>query len=48
MNDLQPGEYIEKFVSGGPKNYMYQVVVAVYGEDTKAVHMVRGITVEYC
>ncbi len=25
-NDLRPREYIDEFVSGGPKNYAYKVV----------------------
>jgi len=34
-NELQPGEFIEEFVSGGPKNYAYTVVG---GTDTSKTH----------
>jgi hypothetical protein len=26
QDELKPGEYIEEFVSAGPKNYAYRVV----------------------
>jgi len=49
-NELQPGEFIEEFVSGGPKNYAYTVVGG--GTDTTKTHRktvckVRGITLNY-
>jgi hypothetical protein len=45
-NELQPGEFIEEFVSGGPKNYAYRVVCG--GTDaSKTVCKVRGITLNY-
>jgi hypothetical protein len=40
-NELPPGEYIEEFVSGRPKNYGYRLVGG------KTVCKVRGITVNY-
>jgi hypothetical protein len=40
-NELQPGEYIEEFVSGGPKFYAYRLVSG------KTVCKVRGITLNY-
>jgi hypothetical protein len=44
-NELQPGKFIEEFVSGGPKHYAYRVVGG--GTDTtkthkKTVFKVRG------
>jgi hypothetical protein len=49
-NELQPGEFIEEFVSGGPKSYAYRVVGG--GTDTTKTHRntlckVRGITLKY-
>ena len=35
-NELQPGEFIEEFVSGGPKNYAYRMVGG--GTDTTKTH----------
>ena len=48
-NELQPGEFIEEFASGGPKNYAYRVVG---GNDNtkkhkKPVCKVRWITLNY-
>jgi hypothetical protein len=40
-SDLRPGEYIEEFVSGLPKNYAYRLVGG------KTVCKVRGITLNY-
>jgi hypothetical protein len=45
-NELQPGEFIEEFVSGGPKNYAYRVV-GVGTDASKTVCKVRGITLNY-
>ena len=45
-SELKPSEYIEEFVSGGPKNYAYKVVDTVTGE-RKHVCKVRGITLNY-
>jgi hypothetical protein len=45
-SELKPSEYIEEFVSGGPKNYAYKVVDTVTGE-RKQVCKVRGITLNY-
>ena len=42
-NELGEGEYIDEFVSGGPKNYAYKV----RGNDVKTVCKVRGITLNY-
>ena len=43
-NELGDGEYIEEFVSGGPKNYAYK---ACNGDTTRTVCKVRGITLNY-
>ena len=45
-SELKPSEYIEEFVSGGPRNYAYKVVDSVTGE-RKHVCKVRGITINY-
>ena len=45
-SELKPSEYIEYFVSGGPKNYVYMVVDSVTVE-RKQVCKVRGITLNY-
>jgi hypothetical protein len=37
-NELQSGEFIEEFVSGGPKNYAYRVVGGGGGTDTTKTH----------
>ena len=44
-NELGPGEYIDEFVSGGPKNYAYKVMKS--DGSTKTVCKVRGITLNY-
>ena len=49
-NELQPGEFIEEFVSGGPKNYAYRVVgggTVTTKTHRKTVCKVRGITLKY-
>jgi len=45
-SELKPSEFIEEFVSGGPKNYAYKVVDTVMGK-RKQVCKVRGITLNY-
>jgi len=45
-SELKPGEFICKFVSGGPKNYAYKSNNSVTGEE-KTVCKVRGITLNY-
>jgi hypothetical protein len=45
QDELKPGEYIEKFVSRGHKNYAYRVVNDK--DVTKTVCKVRGITLNY-
>jgi hypothetical protein len=45
QNELKIREYIEEFVSGGPKNYTYRVVSVRVA--TKTVCKVRGITLNY-
>ena len=40
-NELGPGEFIEEFVSGGPKNYAYKIMKP--DGSTKTVCKVRGI-----
>jgi len=32
-SELKPGEYIQEFVSGGPKNYAYKVVNSMAWEE---------------
>ena len=47
-NELQPGEFIDEFVSGGPKNYAYRVINRTDTTQTpKTVCKVRGITLNY-
>jgi len=47
-NELQPGEFIEEFVSGGPKNYAYRVGNRTDSVKTpKTVCKIRGITLNY-
>jgi hypothetical protein len=45
VSELKPGEYIEEFVSRGPKNYAYRVVRD--RDAVKTVCKVRGITPNY-
>jgi hypothetical protein len=45
-SELKPDQYIEEFVSGGPKNYAYVTVSLVAG-CRKTVCKVRGITLNY-
>jgi hypothetical protein len=45
-SELKPSEYIEEFVSGGPKNYAYKVVNSVTDE-RKTICKVRGFTLNY-
>jgi hypothetical protein len=45
-SELKPDQYIEEFVSRGPKNYAYMTVVPVAG-CRKTVCKVRGITLNY-
>ena len=45
-SELRPFEFIEEFVSGGPKNYAYKIVDTTTGE-RKTVCKVRGITLNY-
>jgi hypothetical protein len=45
QSELKPGEYIQEFVSSGPKNYAYRVV-NVRGA-VKTVCKVRGIILNY-
>jgi hypothetical protein len=45
-SELEPGYYIEKFVSGGSKNYAYVIVDPMRG-DRRTVCKVRGITLNY-
>ena len=47
-NELQPVEYIDEFVSGGPKNYAYRVVNRTdITKTSKTVCKIRGITLNY-
>jgi len=45
-SELRPSEFIEEFVSGGPKHYAYKTVHAATGE-RKTVCKIRGITLNY-
>jgi hypothetical protein len=48
QSELKTGEYIEEFVSGGPKNYAYRVVNGIdASKPAKTVCKVRGITLNY-
>jgi hypothetical protein len=48
QSELKPYEYIEEFVSGGPKNYAYRVVNSIdASKPVKTVCKVRGITLNY-
>ena len=47
-NELQLGECIDEFVSGGPKNYAYRVVKRTDTTNSpKTLYKVRGITLNY-
>ena len=45
-SELKSSEFIEEFVSGGPKNYAYKIVNTATDE-RKTVCKVRGITLNY-
>ena len=45
-NELGPDEYIQEFVSGGPKNYVYRTVNA-RNLEKQNVCKVHGITLNY-
>ena len=45
-SQLRPSEFIEEFISAGPKNYAYKIVDSVTGE-RKTVCKVRGLTLNY-
>jgi len=44
-SEMRPSESISEFVSGGPKNYAYNIVTE--GEEVKTVCKARGITLNY-
>ena len=44
-SELRRSESISEFVSGGPKNYAYKIVIEGKGE--KTVCKIRGITLNY-
>ena len=47
-NELQPGELIDEFVSGGKQNYAYRLVNITYtAKASKNVCEVRGIPLNY-
>jgi len=47
-NELHPGEFIDEFVIGGPKNYAYRLVNRTdTSKAPKTVYKVRGITLNY-
>jgi hypothetical protein len=45
QSELKPGECIQEFVSGGPKNYAYRALNV--RDVAKTVCKVRGITLNY-
>jgi hypothetical protein len=46
-DELKPGEYIDEFVRGGPKNYAYKIHNRVATKESKTVCKVRGIAQNY-
>jgi hypothetical protein len=46
-NELKMGEYIDEFISGGPKNYAYRVCRRNAPQLPKTVCKIRGITLNY-
>jgi len=46
-SELRPSESIIEFVSGGPKNYAFKIVIEGKKEEKKTVCKVRGITLNY-
>jgi nucleoside-triphosphatase THEP1 len=46
VSELGPSEYIQEFVSGGPKIYAYKIIDKTTGKD-KTVCKVRGFTLNY-
>jgi hypothetical protein len=46
-NELKTAEFIEEFVSGGPKNYAYRVCKRDASQMPKTVCKVCGITLNY-
>jgi hypothetical protein len=46
VSKLEACEYIQEFVSGGPKNYAYKIVNKTKGK-CKTVGKFRGITLNY-
>jgi hypothetical protein len=46
VSELGPSEYIQEFVSRGPKNYAYKIINKTTGKD-KTVCKVRGFTLYY-
>jgi len=45
-SELKPSQFIEEYVSGGPKNYAYKIFDSATGE-RKTVCKVGGITLNY-
>jgi hypothetical protein len=46
-DELKPSEYIDEFVSGGPKNYAYKIHNRDVTKEPKTVCKVRDITLSY-
>jgi hypothetical protein len=46
-DELKPGEYIDGFVFGGPKNYAYKIHNRDVTKEPKTACKVRGITLNY-
>ena len=45
-SELNPGEHISEFVSGGPKNYSCKVIKSESGAHVKNITKVRGLSVK--
>jgi hypothetical protein len=46
VSELVPSEYIQEFVSAGPKNYAYKIINKTTGKN-KTVCKVRGFILNY-
>jgi len=45
-SELQPGQHINKFVSGGAKNYLCKVINSETGEHIANITKVRGLSIK--
>jgi hypothetical protein len=46
-DELRPDEFIDEFISGGPKNYAYRIVTRDGSRMPKTVCKIRGVTLNY-